>query len=805
MSFRISSNTMDFYLRLPEGRWDLHSLPTPGPHIEASGMSAKWRRESALHTWSGDMQQARVAGPKEVNTIHGPCLKTEVELALPQREVELRLTFALSLEMPLLLLGFRMTNLGASPLLLDRIDLIRAGSGRVRTGLRQIMKPRESLVDRAGAGFLRLHPTPGEQAFFTHGWQSWSYCGALGEGDRFPRTRLGRFSSPMLVNAGTPRPKDQGHFASDMFGVLGDRLSRKGILAGFLSQRQAFGSLEVRLNRFDPGLRLWANADGVRLDPGASFETDQACIQLVELDSEDPLAPYLEAAARENEARRQAAVPVGWCSWYQFFNKVTEEDVLANLDWAKEHCERVPLRSIQIDDGFQAEVGDWFETNSKFSTGLKEIRRRIGEAGFQPGLWLAPFIVKPNAQLAADHPEWLLRDSRGRKVMAGFIWNTFTYALDVTRPEVVEHVRKLVRKAVKEWGFEYLKFDFLYAGALPGERFDPSLTRAQALQGALQVIREAAGEKTVLLGCGCPIGSGIGIFDAMRIGADVAPNWRPSFKVIGPFIRQEPDLPAARNAIRNAITRAPMHRRWWVNDPDCLILRAGDTKLTTEEVQTLATVVALSGGSLLVSDHLPALGDERLRWLARLIPPLPHAARAIDWFDAQYPSRLVMPLKGPAGEWHLVALINWSDRKREAALDLSGFGLPAAGAFHSLDFWSHAYNKLEGSLSAILSIPAHGVRLLGVRPVERAPQWLGDTVHISQGLIVKKWNPGRAGLSGQLELRAHAAGEAWISLPRQPVVVSLAGNPLAWREVEEGIYAIDLHGATGGELRVRWQ
>ncbi|MGD2252078.1 MAG: alpha-galactosidase [Anaerolineales bacterium] len=801
----MSSKTMDFYLRLPEGGWDLHSLPAASLHIEVCSMSAKWRREGSQQAWSGDMQQARASEPVEVDTLHGPCIRAEVEFALPQQEVELRLTFAVGLETPLLLLGFRITNLGANPLLLDRVDLLRVGSRQVRTGLRQMMKPREGLVDRAGAGFLRLHPMPGEQAFFTHGWQSWSYCGALGEGDLFPRTRLGRFSSPMLVNAGTPQPRDPGHFASDMFGVLGDRTGRKGMLAGFLSQRQAFGSLEVRLNRFDPGLRLWANADGVRLEPGESFETDPACIQLVDLDSGDPLAPYLEAAAKENRARCNADVPVGWCSWYQFFNKVTQEDVLANLDWAQAHLERVPLRLIQIDDGFQAEVGDWFETNSKFSSGLKGIARRINEAGFQSGLWLAPFIVRPNAQLAADHPEWLLRDSRGRKVKAGFIWNKFTHALDVTHPAVLDHVHKLVRMAVKEWGFEYLKFDFLYAGALPGERCDSSLTRAQALRDALQVIREAAGEETMLLGCGCPIGSGIGIFDAMRIGADVAPSWRPSFKVIGPFIRGEPDLPAVRNAVRNAITRVPMHRRWWVNDPDCLILRTGDTQLKAEEVQTLATVVALTGGSLLVSDHLPALDEERLRWLARLIPPLPHAARAIDWFDAQYPSRLMMPLKGPAGEWHLVALINWTDRKQEAALDLSGFGIPTAGAFHSLDFWSHAYNKLEGSLPSIFSIPAHGVRLLSVRPIERAPQWLGDTVHISQGLIVKEWKPGRAGLSGLLELRPHAAGEAWISLPRQPVSVSLAGNPLAWREEDEGIYAIDLHGAAGGELRVRWQ
>jgi hypothetical protein len=73
-----------------------------------------------------------------------------------------------------------------------------------------------------------------------------------------------------------------------MFGVLGDRKHRTAILAGFLSQKQHFGSLEVLMDDLSPALRLWANADGARLDPGSIMETDWACLHFLHLDTSDP-------------------------------------------------------------------------------------------------------------------------------------------------------------------------------------------------------------------------------------------------------------------------------------------------------------------------------------------------------------------------------------------------------------------------------------------------------------------------------------------------------------------------------------
>jgi alpha-galactosidase len=52
-----------------------------------------------------------------------------------------------------------------------------------------------------------------------------------------------------------------------------------------------------------------------------------------------------------------------------------------------------------------------------------------------------------------------------------------------------------------------------------------------------------------------------------------------------------------------------MHRRLWLNDPDCLMLRTADTSLEPAAVRAWAHAVALSGGMALVSDDLARLDD----------------------------------------------------------------------------------------------------------------------------------------------------------------------------------------------------
>jgi len=349
---------------------------------------------------------------------------------------------------------------------------------------------------------------------------------------------------------------------------------------------------------------MWANGDGARLDPGESITTDWACLHFLEVDSPDPLAPYLEAVASETPPRRiSPESPAGWCSWYQYDQDISQEIIQRNLETAAALRDALPLDVIQIDDGFQTRVGDWFSFTPGFPEGLAPLAREIKERGFTPGLWLAPFILERGSRLAQEHPEWLLRGRLNQPANAGFIWDRFPTALDLTHPGALDYVKEVVRAAVHEWGFQYLKLDFLYAAALPGRYRDPRRTRAQVLRAGLEALREAAGEDAFLLGCGCPLGPALGLVDAMRVGTDVAPTWQPVYPVIQPYFQHEPDIPSTRNAIQNALTRLPLHNRWWTNDPDCLLLRP-ETRLSLAEVRSMASVIARMRHTLLYRAQL---------------------------------------------------------------------------------------------------------------------------------------------------------------------------------------------------------
>jgi hypothetical protein len=53
-----------------------------------------------------------------------------------------------------------------------------------------------------------------------------------------------------------------------------------------------------------------------------------------------------------------------------------------------------------------------------------------------------------------------------------------------------------------------------------------------------------------------------------------------------------------------------MHRRLWLNDPDCLMMRARETRLTADERAALAATIGASGGMLLISDDMRILDAE---------------------------------------------------------------------------------------------------------------------------------------------------------------------------------------------------
>lgn len=800
------------------GRWNVHSHLRNGPSIDGIQLRVNYRDSfthyHALNSWPA----ASVSRPESVPSPHGPLQQLTIHIGSDKDALRFILRFALSKEYPLLLWKLQIENRGGRTVQIDQIEMLTAGFlyrqfpgmyGKVNLSPKSLQSSNERSPSASSIQDIAL---------FSNGWQSWSYTGVYSSQERYRQTRLGLLRTPMTANPGTPRPRRRGLFGSDMFAVLGDRKNRNAILVGFLSQQQHFGSVEAWTGGTLPALRLIANGDGAQLEPGKSMVTDWACLQFLHMDAVDPLGEYLEAVAREHRlaasAQRLKGSPVGWCSWYQFstddyVGAVTAQDIQENLQSITAVRSGLPLNILQIDDGFEEQIADWFAFAPGFPHGVAPLANEINQADLSAGLWLAPFIVNPKSRLARDHPDWLLRGRLGRPVNAGFNWGGFATALDLTHPEALGYAADVVRVAAQEWGFSYLKLDFLYAGALPGRFRDASKTRAQVLRAGLESLRLAAGEETILLGCGCPLGSAIGLVDAMRIGADTARRWLPSYKGIQAFFQSEPDFPSARNASHNALTRAALHQRWWSNDPDCLLLRP-QTELTLEEIQTQATVVALTGGSFFLSDHLPDLPPERLRIAQALLPLIGKRPFVLDWFDSSTPAHLQLDLESAVGHWHLLAIFNWADEARQKSVQLNDFYLEASPEYVSREFWSgctfHVSSQEDSSARIELGmIPAHGCALLAIRSFHsHRPQYVGGNLHISQGLEVVAWEQAEKGLAFRLERPGQSQGYVDLSLPQAPRVVSMNQQPTSWESVGERLFRIHVNFDRHALIELDW-
>ncbi|WP_320776366.1 glycoside hydrolase family 36 protein [Streptomyces sp. CRN 30] len=301
-----------------------------------------------------------------------------------------------------------------------------------------------------------------------------------------------------------------------------------------------------------------------------------------------------------------------WCSWYAYYENITEEQLTKDVTALR----GLPFDVVQVDDGWERAVGDW-EANDKFPSGMRALADRITDAGLRPGLWIAPFIVLPHSRTARERPELLLRDEHGEPVVAGHNWDVGYWALDLTLPAAQEHLREMIHRVVHEWGFTYLKLDFVQGGAVPGVR-SADVGREAAYRTGLEIIREAAGPDAYLLGSGAPLLPSLGLVDGIRSGPDVAPMWEH-------YATRDPSDALARNAVVNTV-----HRLWQSPllevDPDVVYFRSR-LNLLTDQQQGLLRDLADICGFRAVSDPPGWLRPEELDALQAYLTSRPEVLR----------------------------------------------------------------------------------------------------------------------------------------------------------------------------------
>jgi alpha-galactosidase len=450
------------------------------------------------------------------------------------------------------------------------------------------------------------------------------------------------------------------------------------------------------------------------------------------------LRKALAAAGHAAGARSFQTVPRGWCSWYHLGLAVTEGDIARHASFLPKKMPELMKTSangyrpvIQLDDGWMPRWqrwGDWM-ANEFFKSGLSALARNVRRHRLEVGIWLAPFHVAADSQLAETHPDWLLNGQDGTRLVDPRLGRAY-HLLDPTHPQAQRFLDELFT-ALRRDGFTYFKLDFLYGAAYEAVRHDPDVTGTQALRIGLKRIYNAVNppgkpEEAFVLACGAPLMPVVGLVHGARTGGDVGVPQMEDGKATAPHL----GFPLILSMARNQAARLFFDRALFAVDAD--VAMAAAPQLSPDEARVMITIAALSGGVFMLSDDLDTLAADRLALLRNpniLSLVGGPAAEPVHLFSAPereaqdhwfaFPQELP-PLwvrRNPNGS-AVVAVYNWSDSMRPYRLRF-GEATGASGSYALTDLWSphRGGRKLGVKTAAVrLSLPPHSVRLLKMEP-----------------------------------------------------------------------------------------
>jgi alpha-galactosidase len=173
-------------------------------------------------------------------------------------------------------------------------------------------------------------------------------------------------------------------------------------------------------------------------------------------------------------AFRHVQCPVLVNTWEAEYFNVSHDSVVAMARAAKS----VDVEMIVLDDGWFGErhdatssLGDWSPNLDKFPFGIRGLVQEVNAEGMAFGLWIEPEMVSTNSRLYREHPDWCLQ-LPGRVRHEG----RNQLVLDLTRPEVREHVFESIACTLRAANVIYVKWDMnrhlteAFSVALPGHR-----------------------------------------------------------------------------------------------------------------------------------------------------------------------------------------------------------------------------------------------------------------------------------------------------------------------------------------------
>jgi alpha-galactosidase len=232
---------------------------------------------------------------------------------------------------------------------------------------------------------------------------------------------------------------------------------------------ESFGSARLRIG-IDPETFAWD------LPPGAGFATPEAVV-VHTTDGLGAMSDAFHRLLRERLARgvwRDRPRPILVNNWEGTYFDFDEERLVAIATVARD----LGIELFVLDDGWfgkrdddTTSLGDWFVDRRKLPGGIDGLARRITELGLAFGIWIEPEMVSERSELFAAHPDWAL-GIPGRPRTEG----RQQLVLDMSRPEVVDHLERVLADVLGSGPISYVKWDMNrwitepWSATLPADR-----------------------------------------------------------------------------------------------------------------------------------------------------------------------------------------------------------------------------------------------------------------------------------------------------------------------------------------------
>ena len=427
--------------------------------------------------------------------------------------------------------------------------------------------------------------------FFANGYQSWTTSREYTKNDVHLGINKLAMLPPFLKLAGTSSDvwfcedeEKKGVFRSHCYTYI--KNGRDFFFLGSLSEKQGYTIFKADMNN---GLfSITKDVEGLTIDA----EYPLYDIVILKGDENYVFDKYFELMGVSKPKIDHLA---GYTSWYNYFQKIDQKIIYRDLDAMDVLRDKCNI--FQIDDGYETFVGDWLDPNpAKFPDGMKAVADRIHDKGYMAGIWIAPFSVQIKSRTFKEHPDWVIRDEKGKPVLGCVGWGG-AYTLDIYNPEVREYIKHFFDVILNEWGYDMVKLDFLYSECMFPRN---NKTRGTIMCEAMEFLRECCGDK-LILGCGVPLGAAFGLVDACRISCDVDLSYAGK---IYNKLHVNKEIMSAQNAMNNSIFRRQLNGRVFTNDPDVFFFRYSNLKFTYQQKILLGFINHICGDVLFVSDNM---------------------------------------------------------------------------------------------------------------------------------------------------------------------------------------------------------